>query len=97
MTFDAYGNVRTQGVVQGGGADAQRFLAYEEQVVIDPQKKEWRLVEVTPEGKRDLAKLPTEVGIDKIRMYELVNDQLKLSLRDAAGKVTATATWRRAS
>ena len=42
MTFDAYGNVRTQGVVQGGGADAQRFLAYEEQVVIDPQKKEWR-------------------------------------------------------
>ena len=27
-------------------------------------------------------------------MYELVNDQLKLSLRDAAGKVTATATWR---
>ncbi len=96
MTFDAYGNVRTQGVVQGGGADAQRFLAYEGQVVIDPQKKEGRLVEVTPEGKRDVAKLPTEVGIDKIRMYEFVNDQLKLSLRDAAGKVTATATWRRA-
>ena len=29
-------------------------------------------------------------------MYEFVNDQIKLSLRDAAGKVTATATWRRA-
>ena len=55
-----------------------------------------RLVEVMPEGKREVAKLPTEVGIDKIRMYEFVNDQLKLSLRDAAGKVTATATWRRA-
>ncbi len=57
-------------------------------MVIDPQEKEWRLVEVTREGKRDVAKLLTEVGIDKIRMYEFVNDQLKLSLRDAAGKVT---------
>jgi hypothetical protein len=36
------------------------------------------------------------VGIDKIRMYEFVKDQLTLSLRDAASKVTATATWRRA-
>ena len=43
-----------------------------------------------------MAKPPTEVGIDKIRMDEFVNDQLKLSLRDAAGKVIATATWRRA-
>ncbi len=32
-----------------------------------------------------MAKLPTEVGIDKIR---------ELSLRDAAAKVTATAPWR---
>ena len=62
-----------------------------------PQKKEGRLVEVTPEGKRDVTNLPTEVGIDKIRMYEFVNDQFKLSLRDAAGNVIATATWRRAS
>jgi hypothetical protein len=29
-------------------------------------------------------------------MDEFVNDQLKLSLRDVAGKVIATATWRRA-
>jgi hypothetical protein len=29
-------------------------------------------------------------------MYKFVNDRLNLSLRDAAGKVTATATWRRA-
>jgi hypothetical protein len=29
--------------------------------------------------KRDVAKLPTEVRIDKIRMYEFVNDQLRLS------------------
>ena len=45
--------------------------------------------------KRDVAKLPTEVAIDKIRMDEFVDDQLTLSLRDAAGNVTAT-TWRRA-
>ena len=58
---------------RGGGHFARGILERQFELVVDqlvhadlvdPQKKEWRLVEVTPEGKRDVAKLPTEVGID---------------------------------
>jgi hypothetical protein len=35
------------------------------------------------------------VGQDNVRYYEFAGDLLKLSLKDANGRVTATLTWRR--
>jgi hypothetical protein len=93
MTFDEYGNVKTEGSAKAGSETTASLLSYTGQVVIDPQKKEWRLVEV--ERAADSSALPREVAADKVRAYELVGDQLKLSLRDAAGRVTASVTWKR--
>ena len=95
MTFDAFGNVRTTGTAKQGSAAATELLGYTGKVVIDPQKKEWRLVDV--EKDPGSTSLPAAVGADKLRVYEFVDDMLKLSLRDATGRVTASVTWRRTS
>lgn len=39
--------------------------------------------------------VPRWVGGDNVRYYEFVDDLLKLSLRNEAGRVTATLTWRK--
>jgi hypothetical protein len=95
MTFDAFGNVKTEGSVPGGSAEAERLLRFDGQVVIDPVKKEWRVVELTGQGKTNPDSLPPEIAADKIRAYAFEGDVLKLSMRDAAGRVTANATWKR--
>ena len=94
MTFDEYGNVRTTGSAKQGSEATGRLLGYTGRVVIDHQKKEWRLLEV--QADPGTAKPPPEVAADKVRAYEFVGDELKLSLRDASGRVTASVTWRRA-
>jgi hypothetical protein len=93
MTFDDYGNVRTEGQAKQSSEAANTVLSYVGRVVIDPDKKEWRLMDATPDAGASAA--PAPVAADKIRSYEIVDDQLKLSLRDAAGKVTARVTWKR--
>jgi hypothetical protein len=95
MTFDEYGNVRTTGSAKQGSGATALLLGYTGQVVIDTVKKEWRLVEVTKDPGSGAA--PAEVAADKVRAYEFVGDELKLSLRDGSGKVTASVTWRRAA
>jgi hypothetical protein len=93
MTFDAYGNVKTTGSVKQGSSPASTLLSYEGRVVIDPDKKEWRLLDA--ELAPGASPAPAAVAADKVRSYELVDDQLKLSLRDTAGRVTARVTWKR--
>jgi hypothetical protein len=93
MTFDAYGNVKTSGGIKQGSSAASTLLSYQGRVVIDPDKKEWRLLDA--ELAPGASPAPREVAADKVRGYELVDDQLKLSLRDAAGRVTARVTWKR--
>ena len=39
--------------------------------------------------------VPRWVGGDNVRYFEFVDDLLKLSLRNEAGRVTATLTWRK--
>jgi hypothetical protein len=97
LTFDAYGNVRTDATLAEPSADASRLLSYSGNVVIDPRKKEWRLTDVTAEeGAPPEKALPNEVGPDKIRAYEFVGDELKLLMKDETGRATGSATWRRA-
>jgi hypothetical protein len=93
MTFDDYGNVKTNGTVKQGPSTAKTLLSYAGRVVIDPDKKEWRLLDM--QAAPESAAAPAAVDADKVRGYELVGDQLKLSLRDASGRVTARVTWKR--
>jgi hypothetical protein len=93
MTFDDYGNVKTNGTITQGPSAAQTLLSYVGRVVIDPEKKEWRLLDM--QSAPETAAAPAAVDADKVRGYELVGDQLKMSLRDASGRVTARVTWKR--
>jgi hypothetical protein len=95
LTYDAYGNVTTQGVINDPAAGAPSdVLSYSGVIVIDVHKKEWRLTDAQarPGGT---AELPADVAADKIRKYEFAGDQLKTSMVDKSGRVTATATWRK--
>ena len=39
--------------------------------------------------------MPSWVGGDNVRFYEFEGDLLRLSLKNAEGRTTATLTWRR--
>lgn len=93
MTFDDYGNVKTTGATKEASGTAGTILIYEGRVVIDPVKKEWRILDV--EAAPESGAPPKEVSADKIRAYEFQGEELRLSIRDAAGRVTAAVTWRR--
>jgi hypothetical protein len=65
-------------------------LAFEGRAVIDATKGELMLTDPTGDLERD-AVLPPE----RRRRYAFEGGLLRLSSFDAAGKITATSTWRR--
>ena len=98
MTYDHYGNVTFKGTVEGSGGasapDASRYLNLKGRAVIDPATERLWVVE----GESDLSggTLPPPVSADKVRYYEFSGDVLKMSVKDAAGRVTAKVTWKKA-
>ena len=64
-------------------------FAYWGKVTIDSENK---IVTHHVEGS---PMVPRWVGGDNVRYYEFDGDLLKLSLKNAAGRITATLTWRR--
>jgi hypothetical protein len=94
LTFDRNGNLtieaRTSDSYAPEAAQSGGVLAFEGQAVIDAAKGELKLSDQT--GNVDPnAVLPPE----RRRRYAFEGDLLRLSSFDAAGKVTATSTWRR--
>ncbi len=61
----------------------------------------WGKVSIEPEHGRVIHHVEGSpgaaqwVGQDNVRYYEFDGDLLKLSLKDATGRITATLTWRR--
>lgn len=61
----------------------------------------WGKVSIEPENGRVIHHVEGSpgaaqwVGQDNVRYYEFDGDLLKLSLKDATGRITATLTWRR--
>ena len=64
-------------------------FAYWGKVTVDEEKK---IVIHHVEGS---PLMPGWVGGDKVRFYEFEGDLLRLSLKNAEGRTTATLTWRR--
>tara|TARA_B100002019_G_scaffold289734_1_gene305955 strand:+ start:204 stop:695 length:492 start_codon:yes stop_codon:yes gene_type:complete len=64
-------------------------FAYWGKVTVDDEKK---IVVHHVEGS---PLMPSWVGGDNVRFYEFENDLLRLSLKNAEGRTTATLTWRR--
>lgn len=98
MTYDHYGNVTFKGTVEGSGgagaSDASRYLNLKGRAVIDPATQRLWVVE----GESDLSggTLPASVSADKVRYYEFSGDVLRMSVKDADGRVTARIVWRKA-
>jgi outer membrane murein-binding lipoprotein Lpp len=93
LTYDAYGNLAMKGTIDGtanpllGG-----LLDYQGRAIIDAAKQQLRLVGVESVGDAPVA---ASLSVDKLRQYVFEGDLLKISTIDDAGKLIATATWKR--
>lgn len=96
LSYDAHGNMAGLGMPQdlperAAGASERTLggFAYWGGVSVDVQRG---VVIHHVEGS---PMVPQWVGGENVRYYEFVGNLLKLSLKDATGRTTATLTWRR--
>jgi hypothetical protein len=96
LTYDAYGNLSLKGAYDDPSATAEQkaVLNFTGRAVIDVQQQQLRLLDVK-ESEGDFAKLPPEMVARRVRAYAFEGDQLTLTVKDSAGRVTAVNTWRR--
>ena len=97
LTYDQYGNMSVAGrlleaVAGQPSSSTDNMLHYSGRVVIDTDKREFRLQ--STEGATDPA-LQSTVGLDLVRKYEINNNRLTITYVDAQGKTTARTIFRR--
>ena len=96
LSYDSAGNMSGLGMPSGlperereAGSRLTGGFAYWGKVTVDDQKK---IVVHHVEGS---PLMPSWVDGDNVRFYEFEDDLLRLSLKNAEGRTTATLTWRR--
>ena len=96
LSYDSAGNMSGLGMPSGlperereAGGRLTGGFAYWGKVTVDDEKK---IVVHHVEGS---PLMPSWVGGDNVRFYEFEGDLLRLSLKNAEGRTTATLTWRR--
>ena len=96
LSYDSAGNMSGLGMPSGlperereAGGRLTGGFAYWGKVTVDDEKK---IVVHHVEGS---PLMPSWVGGDNVRFYEFEDDLLRLSLKNAEGRTTATLTWRR--
>ena len=96
LSYDRAGNMSGLGMPSGlperereAGSRLTGGFAYWGKVTVDDEKK---VVIHHVEGS---PLMPSWVGGDNVRFYEFEGDLLRLSLKNASGRTTATLTWRR--
>jgi len=96
LTYDAYGNLSLKGAYEDPGATAEQTAAlnFSGRAVIDTTRQVLRLLDVK-QSEGELATLPPEMLARRERAYAFEGDQLKLTVKDSNGRVTAINTWRR--
>ncbi len=96
LSYDSAGNMSGLGMPSGlpererdAGSRLSGGFAYWGKVTVDDEKN---IVVHHVEGS---PLMPSWVGGDNVRFYEFEGDLLRLSLKNAEGRTTATLTWRR--
>ena len=96
LSYDEFGNMAGLGMpidlperAENAAEPVTGGFAYWGKVTIDSENK---IVTHHVEGS---PMVPRWVGGDNVRYYEFEGDLLKLSLKNSAGRITATLTWRR--
>ncbi len=94
LIYDEYGNLQIRGSLEGreAGTDSS-VLRYSGRAVIDAANSRLVLQDLKGQGGEAL---PGGVTPDKVRYYEFVGDLLKIAVKDASGRPTASVTWKRA-
>ena len=77
-------------------AGASGLLTYSGRAVIDPVKKELRLLDVKGETDPN-ATLTKDIGVGRVRRYTIENGVLTISVLDPGGQPSATTTWKKRS
>jgi hypothetical protein len=100
LVYDAYGNLNVKGQLLQSMPGTSPFhpralLDYSGRIVIDPDKSQFRLL--NPEGDTPVdPDLSETIGQQRVRRYEILGDQLKISYLNTDGGIVATTTFRRA-
>jgi hypothetical protein len=97
LTYDDYGNLTIRGQLKDpGSGEAPPILHQSGRAVIDPGKKQLRLMD-TGGDALDPSTVSDAISYDRIRLYELSGQELKLTTIDANGNRTATTVWKKVS
>jgi hypothetical protein len=94
MTYDAYGNFDL--AIQIDPAAAQQLgtnaaaLDLRGRAVIDVAGQSLRV-----QGVEAAAESPGRENVDRVRHYAFEGDTLRLTVKDAAGRVRSSSTWKR--
>ena len=75
------------------GPEAESMLSYSGRAVIDPDKHEMRLLDMKTGTSNT-----TDTGLvqpQAVRHYEIKNDQLEITLKDAGGKTVGITSWKK--
>jgi hypothetical protein len=94
MTYDEYGNLLVRGALTGvPSGELAAVLRYSGRAVIDAPNRRLVLQSLQGQGSEGL---PAEAAADQWRYYEFDAGLLKLTVKDSAGRPTATVTWKKA-
>ena len=96
LVYDEFSNLKASGQVAGVGNPQQydAYITVDGRAELDPVGK--RLLLRSLEGNpQAITEAAPQIAPDRIRYYEFVGDLLKLSIKDASGRVTGAVTWRR--
>ncbi len=100
LTYDDYGNLSVKAALLepaavGGELLKPTALNYTGRAVIDVANQKMVLTGLTGPGPGE--KMPAALAADQARYYEFAGDELRLSLKDAQGRTTATLVWKKSA
>jgi hypothetical protein len=98
LVYDEYGNLAVKAALTEAGAVGgvqlkPTVLNYTGRTVIDVANSRMVLADIS--GNVPAENALSAISPDRARYYEFVDDQLKISVKDAQGRTTALLVWRK--
>src|SRR5262245_32180084 len=98
LVYDEFGNLKMRGELKRPTAAATAapvLLNFSGRAVIDPTKRQMRLMAVNSTGDAIPSAIADQVDPASLRHYEFQGENLWLTISGADGKPTASSSWKR--
>ena len=96
LSYDAFGNFEIDGrILDPASGVPETRLDLKGRAVIDVQNQRLWIEPDSASTGADV--IPEGASPERVRYYDLAGDQMTLTVKDAAGTVTARTVWRRAA